>query len=57
MTPYWRLEHHQASPEGAAKSLSLVVLVKEVASRLVDPVCVVKSCLLHGLATSWPPYC
>ena len=36
------LEHHQASPEGAAKRLLMKGLVKEVDSRHVDPVCVVK---------------
>ena len=31
------LEDHQASPEEAAKGLSLAVLVNEVASRQVEP--------------------
>ena len=34
-----------------------MMLVKEVTSRQVDPVCVVKSGLQHDLATSWPQYC
>ena len=33
----WLLEDHQASTEGATKVISLVVLVKEVASRQVEP--------------------
>ena len=33
----WLLEDHQASTEGATKVISLVVLVKEVASRQADP--------------------
>ena len=36
------LEHHQASPEGAAKRLSMEGPVKEVDYMHVDPVCVVK---------------
>ena len=60
------LEGHQASPENKllklikiklTKGLSMVVLVKEVASRQVDPVCAAKSGLRHGLAASWPRYC
>ena len=51
------LEHHQASPKGAAKGLSLMMLVKEVTSRQVDPVCVVKSGVQHDLAITWPQYC
>ena len=48
------LEDHQASPDGAAKGHSLVGLVKEVASRLGDPACEVRSGLQHGLTSSWP---
>ena len=51
------LEHHQASPDRAAMGLSLVGLVRDVASRHMDPVCVVQSGLKHGPATSWPQHC
>ena len=50
------LEHHQASPDRAAMRLSLVGLVRDVASRHMDPVCVVESGLQHGPATSWPQH-
>ena len=56
------LEDNQASTEGATEVISLVVLVKEVASSLEAPgrwnhVFVVRSGLQHDLATSWPQYC
>ena len=47
------LEHHQASPDRAAMGLSQVGLVRDVASRDMDHVCVVQ----HGPATSWPQHC
>ena len=53
----WLLEDHQASTEGATKVISLVVLVKEVASRQVDPCLCSEEGLQHDLATSWPQYC
>ena len=49
-----QLEHHQARPDRAAMGLSLVGLVRDVASRHMDPVCVVQSGLQHVPATSWP---
>ena len=51
------LGHHQASPDRAAMGLSLVGLVRDVASRHMEPVCVVDSGLQHGPATSWPQHC
>ena len=51
------LEHHQASPDRAVMGLSLVGLVRDVASRHMDLVCVVQSGLQHGPATSWPQHC
>ena len=50
------LEHHQASPDRAVIELSLVKLVRDVASRHMDPVCVVESGLQHGPAISWPQH-
>ena len=47
------LEDHQASPDRAAMGLSLVGLVRDVASRHIDPASVVQSGLQHGPATSW----
>ena len=38
------LDHHQASPDRAAMGLSLVGLVRDVASRRMEPVCVVEVC-------------
>ena len=35
------------------KGILLEGLVKEVASRLGDPVCIVKCVMQHGLASSW----
>ena len=46
------LEHHQASFDRAAEGLSLVRLMREVTSRHVEPVSVVKSGLPHDPATS-----
>ena len=44
----------QASPDRAAKGLFLMGLVRDVAFRHMDPVCVVQSGLQHVPATSWP---
>ena len=51
------LEHHQASPNRVAMALSLVGLVRDVASRRMDLVCVVQSGLQDCSATSWPQHC
>ena len=50
-----KLEHHMASPNRTAMGLSLVGLVRDVASRHMEPVGVVESGLQH--ATSWPQHC
>ena len=51
------LEDRQASPEGKAKGLSLVGLVKVVSARHIDHTCVVKSGLQNGPATSLAQHC
>ena len=51
------LDRHQSSPDRAAMGLSLVGLVRDVASRRMEPVCAVESGLEHGPATSWPQHC
>ena len=55
-----KLEHHQVSPEGAAKRLFMEGLVKEVDTRHVDPVQLdsvhlVKNSLQHSPTTSSYP--
>ena len=48
------LDHHQASPDRAAMGLSLVGLVRDVASRHMDLFCVVETWPCHLLAPALP---